>query len=519
MSRLRDAVRTGSEFVVTCEFVPGRGPKGKSIEETIEFGEKAVSTGLPIHAVSTTCNPGGNPAISPDVLAVELQELGLETLIHFSCANANRNAIEARAAAIARKGMKNLLVVSGDYPVGGYGGAAKPVYDLDPVQTVQYLADMNAGLKVPGRKKDTVDTLPATDFFVGAVVSPFKLTESELMPQFFKLEKKIKAGADFIIPQLGYDVRKFAEIAKYLKYRNISVPLMGNVYAVSRPVARMMNQGAIHGCIVTDELLRKIEAEAEAGDKGKGARLERAAQLMAIFKGIRFSGVHIGGFGLTCEDYATIVGRATEIGDNWRDSIQNFQYSRNGEFYLFPKDPELTFDEDKMTPVASSHRPGKSIHFRMSLLVHHLVFREDTLGYNLVQKIYQFLEKSPWLGRVAYFFERQIKQVLFDCQECGDCALFDMAYLCPMSKCAKSQRNGPCGGSMDGICEADSKKKCVWPMVFDRYASTGELEKLRLAYVPPVNCALAKTSSWANFFMGRDHTAKKLKARKEAKQD
>ena len=39
---------------------------------------------------------------------------------------------------------------------------------------------------------------------------------------------KIRAGADLIIPQLGYDVRKFAEILKYMKHRNLNVPVLGN---------------------------------------------------------------------------------------------------------------------------------------------------------------------------------------------------------------------------------------------------------------------------------------------------
>jgi len=519
MSRLKESMCEAGAFVVTCECVPGRGPRGKSIDEIVEFAREAVSTRLPIHAISTTCNPGGNPAISPDILGVELEEVGIETLIHFSCANANRNTIEARATALARNGMQNLLVVSGDYPVGGYQGMAKPVYDLDSVQTLRYLKDMNNGLQVPGRKPATFDTLPQTEFFLGCAVSPFKLTESELMPQFFKLEKKIQAGADFIIPQLGYDVRKFAEILKYMKYRGIGVPLIGSVYTLSRPVARFMNKGMIHGCIVTDELLKKIEDEAEAPDKGRAARIERSAQLMAIFKGLKFQGVHVGGFGLKCADYAHIISRSQEIGDNWRDYVENFGYNRKDEFYLFPEDPDLTFDEDKLVPVESAHRPRKPVHFMMSLLVHRLVFKEDTLGYRMTQGLYRLISKSSILSRIAYFFERQIKSLLFECQECGDCALFDLAYLCPMSQCAKFQRNGPCGGSTNGMCEADEKKKCVWPKVYARYAAIRKLDKIRLDYVPPVDCSLAKTSSWENFFLGRDHTAKKLQALREAKKN
>ena len=44
---------------------------------------------------------------------------------------------------------------------------------------------------------------------------------------------------------------------------------------------------------------------------------------------------------------------------------------------------------------------------------------------------------------------------LFGCRDCGDCSLPDIAYVCPESQCAKNQRNGPCGGTRDGLCEVD----------------------------------------------------------------
>ena len=80
MSKFREKVVEGKEFIITCEFVPGRGAKGKSVEEAVEFGKKVVSGKLPIHAVSITDNPGGNPAISPDILGKELYGMGLDSL-------------------------------------------------------------------------------------------------------------------------------------------------------------------------------------------------------------------------------------------------------------------------------------------------------------------------------------------------------------------------------------------------------------------------------------------------------
>lgn len=511
MSQFREKLRGRDDFIVTVEFVPGRGPKGKGIEEAVDFAKSVLETGLRIDAVSTTCNPGGNPAISPDVLGRELKAAGVAPLIHFSCTNANRNMIEARANALSRAGLEDLLVVTGDYPASGYGGVAQPVYDLDCVQTVRYLKDMNRGLEIPGRKHGTTERLAETDFFVGCAVSPFKRLESEMLSQLFKLEKKVRAGADFVVTQVGYDVRKFAELLKYMRLRSIEVPILGNAYTLSRPVARLMNKGEIHGCVVNDELLGRIEEEAQGDDKGKGARLERSAQLMAIFRGLKFSGVHIGGFGLKCPDVAHIVQRAGEIGENWRDYTPNFQYHQPEEFYLFPEDPELSFDAAKMVPVSTARRRKKTLHFRVSLIFHRLVFEEGALGFKIATAVYRFLDMRKRLSAFFHFFERLAKEVLFDCRECGDCALFDTAYLCPMSQCAKLQRNGPCGGSHDGWCEADSEKPCVWTRIYERLASIDKLDQMREEYVPPIDNGLARTSSWANFFMGRDHSGKKRK--------
>ncbi len=52
-------------------------------------------------------------------------------------------------------------------------------------------------------------------FFTGCGVSPFKTLKSECLAQYKKLDKKIDAGAGFVITQLGYDINKFNELIRY----------------------------------------------------------------------------------------------------------------------------------------------------------------------------------------------------------------------------------------------------------------------------------------------------------------
>jgi methylenetetrahydrofolate reductase (NADPH) len=517
VGKLKQKLAEKKDFVITCEFVPGRGPKGRSIDAAVEFGKKVAESGLPVDAVSLTDNPGGNPAISPDVLGKELHQLGVEALIHFACSDGNRNILESRAYALSRDGVENLLVVTGDYQTSGFQGVSKPAFDLDSVQLIKYLSEMNAGLTIPGRKKGTTDSLPATDFCIGCVVSPFKKHENELLPQFFKLEKKVRAGAHFIVPQLGYDMRKFAEIIKYMKFRGIDVPILGNVYVLNKLVAGAMNRGLIPGCVVNDQLAAKIKEEAKAEDKGKGAKLERAAQMTAVFKGIGFNGVHIGGFGLKFPDFEHIIRRAQEIGDNWREHVPGFRYGQKDEYFLFPDDPDLTFAPDKMVPRKSVRDPGFTGPFDFSRLMHQALLEEESVGYKIAKKWYQSTQEGGLSRKLSHWFEKMCKVTLYDCQDCGDCSLFDLAYLCPMSQCAKFQRNGPCGGSKDGKCEADEAKPCVWTKVYDRLLSVDGLDYIREQYVPPPDAALLRTSSWANYYLGKDHTAKRLAAAKRPK--
>ena len=144
---------------------------------------------------------------------------------------------------------------------------------------------MNEGLAVLGRGGKP-ETLPKTNFFIGCVVSPFKRHERELVPQYFKLVRKIGVGAEWVIPQLGYDMRKFHEVKLFLEARGIHVPIIGNVYLLSKGVAKLFNSGKLAGCVVSNELLRKIETYAAGPDKGKKFCQELAAKQLAVFKGL-----------------------------------------------------------------------------------------------------------------------------------------------------------------------------------------------------------------------------------------
>jgi len=99
--------------------------------------------------------------------------------------------------------------------------------------------------------------------------------------------------------------------------------------------------------------------------------------------------------------------------------------------------------------------------------------------------------------------ERQVKESLFGCRMCGQCALPVTGYVCPMG-CPKELRNGPCGGvGRDGSCEVYPDLRCVWVEAYERASSEGRAADLRLLHLPIDHLRWGE-SSWLNYWQGRD---------------
>ena len=64
------------------------------------------------------------------------------------------------------------------------------------------------------------------------------------------------------------------------------------------------------------------------------------------------------------------------------------------------------------------------------------------------------------------------------CRMCGDCVLGSTGGICPITRCAKSLVNGPCGGQKNGKCEVNPENDCAWIQIYNRLVSLGQEDKL-----------------------------------------
>ena len=211
----RDCLQAPGAFAIAVELVTARGMVTTERSRALVDKARALADDPRIDVLSITDNPGGNAMLAPDTLGTDLVSRGQQVIIHLACKDWNRNALESRGWKLASEGFGNVLCLSGDYPLGGYGGTAAPVFDIDSVGLLKLYSDMNAGLHIAR----TDERLERTDFFLGCVVTNHKLHEREVVPQYQKLAKKVRTGARFVINQIGYNARKDDELLRYIAAR------------------------------------------------------------------------------------------------------------------------------------------------------------------------------------------------------------------------------------------------------------------------------------------------------------
>ena len=158
-------------------------------------------------AVNVTDNQRAVMRMSPLAACSILQGNGLETIMHITCRDRNRLALQSELIGAWALGIRNILVMSGDHPSKGDHEGAKPVYDLDSVQLLEMIRKLNQGVDHSGNKLDG-----RTDLFAGAVTNTV-LNEAGLI----KLNKKIKTGAGFLQTQAVFDVKCFSEFIEKTK--------------------------------------------------------------------------------------------------------------------------------------------------------------------------------------------------------------------------------------------------------------------------------------------------------------
>jgi 5,10-methylenetetrahydrofolate reductase len=264
------------EFVVSAEVGP---PKGIHIENLVEEAKEYLSG---VHAVNVTDNQSSVMRLGSMATCKVLKDAGLNPIFQLTCRDRNRIALQSDLLSAAALGIENVLALTGDHTKMGDHPQAKPVFDLDSVSLLHTMKLLEEGVDLGGNK--LVGEPPK--FAKGAVVSP---CSDSVDAQLAKMERKVRAGADYFQTQAVYEPEKF--IAFMEKAKQFGKPVqLGIVIPKSAGMAKFMNDN-VAGIHVPDEMIEELKKDKEKTKAGITG-VEIAARIIKECKPY-CQGVHI----------------------------------------------------------------------------------------------------------------------------------------------------------------------------------------------------------------------------------
>jgi len=335
---------------------------------------------------------------------------------------------------------------------------------------------------------------------IAAALNPFKYREEDAMAQYLKLGKKVGAGADFIITQIGFDMYKYEEALFWVDTRNYRVPLVANLLPMAAARARYLRAHQLAGVTITDSFLALLEAEERLmPDKGASRVLRRLAlQILGVrfygYSGVQLTGIH------SVEKLSALRSELAMLSELCSDRIT---WNRAW-------DEALTLPGGGRANPAPSNSPWylvnrrtqharvrERIQYKVMDAVHDFVFARG-LAAGILGPAFAPIRRHTKTDRALERVERAVKAPLFGCESCGMCRLAATQYVCPET-CPKGLANGPCGGTTENLCEFRDRE-CIHSVKYRIANDLGVPEQLEKWLIPAVPANIRGTSSWPPHF-------------------
>ncbi|MFS1513281.1 bifunctional homocysteine S-methyltransferase/methylenetetrahydrofolate reductase [Chengkuizengella sp. SCS-71B] len=206
------------------------------------------------------------------------EEYDVRPLVHIACRDRNLIGSQTHMMGLHALGIDHVLAVTGDPARFGDLPGSSSVYDTTSFEMIRMIKQLNEGISFSGRPLKQ-----KANFVVGAAFNP---NVKHLDKAIERLERKIEAGADYIMTQPVYDPKLIKDI--YEATKHLKTPIFIGVM----PLASERNAEYLHnevpGIQLSDEVRKRMAGL--SGEEGRREGVEIAKELLDVavsyFKGI-----------------------------------------------------------------------------------------------------------------------------------------------------------------------------------------------------------------------------------------
>ncbi|SDD98701.1 homocysteine S-methyltransferase [Paenibacillus sp. UNCCL117] len=198
------------------------------------------------------------------------EQVGIRPLIHIACRDRNMIGTQSHMMGLHALDIDHVLAVTGDPAKFGDLPGSSSVYDLTSFEIIRMIKQLNEGIAFSGKALKK-----RAGFVVGAAFNP---NVKHLDKAVQRLERKIEAGADYIMTQPVYDAELIERIRE--QTRHLDVPIFIGI----APLASGGNAEFLHnevpGVQLSDEVRRRMSGL--KGEEGRAMGVQIARELLDV---------------------------------------------------------------------------------------------------------------------------------------------------------------------------------------------------------------------------------------------
>jgi methylenetetrahydrofolate reductase (NADPH) len=216
-------------------------------------------------------------------------EAGLDAIVHMTCRDQNRIALQMDILAVSAFGVNNILCLSGDPIHFGNHPKAKPVFDLDSTQLIRMVKQLR-----DDKKFDNGELIAGTEprLFIGAAMNP---SIQPLEAAVERLKDKVTAGADFVQTQPIYNIEGFKKWMELVRQKGLhkQVKIIAGITPITSLAAARYMKTKVPNMDIPDMIIERLknvrnkEGAAEEGIKIAVETIDQSKEIEGV------AGVHI----------------------------------------------------------------------------------------------------------------------------------------------------------------------------------------------------------------------------------
>ena len=271
---LLDLIATGKTVIVT-ELDP---PKTLPLEKFFAAAEAITQAGC--DAITLADNSLAILRVSNFAVASMLKQRGITPLLHLSCRDSNVIGLQSELLGMAAMGMRHVLALTGDPAKGGDHPEATSVYDVNSVGLLEIISRLNEGYTQAG-----TDLQAKPGLVAGCTFNP---NARNLDTQIQRLERKIRAGATYVMTQPVFETSLVEETAR--RTAHFQVPVFVGVWPLLNGRQATFLHNEVPGILIPEHVMGRMEGLEGLEGRKEGVELAKEVTRAVLdhFPGVYF---------------------------------------------------------------------------------------------------------------------------------------------------------------------------------------------------------------------------------------